>query len=1113
MTRIDIYIYKNYNVGMKTILSNTTKGSIAGILDLVKERLKQGEECIILTADRKVASMERTALETLKGCGAEFRVNVMSFTRFSAKTLGDNVKRCLTPEGSVMLLADVIEKCNDQFVYYRRVRPDSLANEVYAALTALRNSGISTADLREKADKMPLSLKNKAQDLALMYDGYLEALSDKREDSTTRLERLVSILNDDCGKNKNINFFVVGMEDFNHPQLRVLEALDKGVKSLTVGLVGGFDNRNKRVYPNSIIKKIQAVSKNRVVEEVCSDSTINAVQKSISKNLFSYEKLTAREIVDGSTITLKEAHTRQDEVLSVALDIVKRVMGGARYRDFEILIGNADYIPIIRNIFDRYGIVYFVDQKEMLQRQTKAKYLLSALAVITKNFRSDEVLDFVKNPLFELSLEENENVSRQDKIFRFENYVLEYSINYNKFREPFDCDNGDKLAIAEEVRQALQRVLSPLGGNGFRAMADIVGGVRTFLDNTQGAWIEHVERLSEESSHYKKCAEQVDSKINAILDEIEGVLYGESTLERFDTILRSMLKTLKIALVPTFLDSVFIGDISSKFTGENLYVLGANSGQLPSETEGGTIITAKDEELFDQAGISVYPSQRDRIRKNLFTLIEILAGCSGTLTISYSRTSTGDELNPSSIIQQFKGMFKKNGEPLTPEFISFDNLRSSMVTPEEVSVMFSSKDSVRHNILTYAESGRATESDMDIYRTAYGFLRDDDKASLDKIGGIPETIENNKKIKKTSISRLEQYFKCPYGYYLKYSLGLQKRKEGEMETFDAGTILHAIFESFFIELKAGRVTRDNIEDIVLSTFDDTLHKEENKRLLRLYTDKPDTRRVIDRMKNEGVRTCKDFYEISLHSRFEPAYLEAEFISREEADKKYGKDIGDKVLFDPITLDVDGRRVEIRGKIDRVDSNGNAFIIIDYKTFKGASLSAGDIYHGEKLQLYIYAKAMKDNTKQNIAGVFYLPIYAGFNKDDERRYNYEGQVTDNAELRNEIYGELPEGVESDFKQDTVLPQPKNGPSTANTYLNEEGFDARCRYAIDLAVEGVREIESGYISPRPICECASCEFKKVCTYAEVGARERYSVDSSIFVEYDKADGNSLSDGGDK
>ena len=1099
---------------MKTILSNTTKGSTLGILEQVRERLKEGEDCIILTADRKVASMERTVLEVLAECGAEFRVNVMSFTRFCAKALGDNVKRCLTPEGSVMLLADVIERCNDQFVYYRRVRPDSLANEVYAALTALRNSGISTADLREKADRMPASLKNKAQDLALMYDGYLEALSDKREDSTTRLETLVSILDEDCGKNKNVNFFVVGMDDFNHPQLKVLEALDKGVKSLTIGLVSGFENRNKRIYPNALIKKIKAVSKNRVAEDVFLDNTMNAVQKSISKNLFSYEKLSSREIVEGKSVTLKEAHTRQDEVLAVALDIVKKVMNGARYRDFEILIGNTDYIPIIRNVFDRYGIVYFVDQKEMLQRQTKVKYLLSALSVITKNYRSYEVLDFVKNPLFELSLNEGDDgVSRQDKIFRFENYVLEYSINYNKFREPFDCDSGEKLAVAEEVRQALQTTLKTFGGNGMRTMKDIVDDVRTFLNNAQGSWAEHVEKLSVESEHYKKCAEQVDNKLNAILEEIEGVLVGESNLEKFDTILRSMLKTLKIALVPTFLDSVFIGDTSSKFTGSgNLYVLGANSGQLPSETEGGTIITAKDEELFDQAGISVYPTQRDRIRKNLFTLIEILSSCSGDLTISYSLTSAGGELNPSSIIQQFKGMFKKNGEPLTPEIISFDNLRSSMVTPEDVSVMFASKDSVRHSILTYAESGRATESDMDIYRTAYSFLRDEDKVYLDKIGVVPETIENSKKIKKTSISRLEQYFKCPYSYYLKYSLGLQKRKEGEMESFDAGTILHAIFENFFIKLKAGQVTRENIEEIVLSTFDETLNKEENKRLLRLYTDKPDTRRIIDRMKNEGVRTCKDFYEIALHSKFKPAYLEAEFISREEAYKKYGKDIDDKVLFEPIVLDVDGRKVEIRGKIDRVDSNGKAFIILDYKTFKGASLSASDIYHGEKLQLYIYAKAMKDNTKQDIAGVFYLPIYAGFNKDDEKRYSYEGQVTSNAELRNEIYGELPEGVESWFIQDTVLPQPKNTPSVANTYLDEEGFDARCRYAIDLAVEGVKEIEGGYISPRPVCECANCDFKKVCTYAEVGARERYSVDPSIFVEYDKND-NALRDGGDK
>ena len=1091
---------------MKTILSNTTKGSIEGILQEVKKRLELKEDCIILTADRNVANMERVALDTLKNCGAEFRVNVMSFTRFCAKTLGDRVKRCLTPEGSVMLLADVIEKIDKRnFAYYSRVRADSLANEVYAALTALRNSGVSTDVLREKAGKMPLSLRNKAQDLALMYDGYLEALQDKREDSTTRLESLVEILKEDGGKNGNINFFVVGIDDFNHPQLKVLEALGNCAKSLTIGLVSGFKNKNSRVYPEKTVKKILALTKNRVAETTHLE-TLSKVQDSIVKNLFSYESLSSREIVEvGDTVTVKEGLTRQDEVMSVALDIVKKVQKGARYKDFEILIGSADYIPIIRNVFDRYGIVYFVDQKELLQKQTKAKYLLSALAVLAKNYRNEEVLDFVKNPLFVHSLESGDTITNEDKVFRFENYVLEYSINFGKFNQPFDCDRGERLEIAEEVRRALHKTLAVLGGCETRDMKDIVDSVRKFLDDVSEPWAKHVEKLAEmskESQYYKKCAEQVDNKINAILDEIESVLTGSSTLEKFDTIIASMFKTLKIALVPTYLDSVFIGDMSSKFSGSgDLYVVGANSGSLPAETDGGTIITAKDEELFENADIAIYPTQKDRINKTLYRIIEIFSSCRGKLTISYSVSSGGGELSPSSIIDQFEGMFKKNGAPLKAELISFDNLRSSMITPEEVSVMFSSKPSVKHNILTYAESGRAVESDMDIYRTAYMFLGDEDKVVLDKIGTVPNQVENAQKIKKTSISRLEQYFKCPYGYYLKYSLGLQKRKEGEMESFDAGTILHGIFEAFFIELQRGNVTRENVEHIVISAFEETLNKEENKRILRLYTDKPDTRRIIDRMKKEGVRTCKDFYEISLRSKFKPKYLEAEFISKDEANRKYGDEARDKVLFEPITLDIDGRKVEIRGKIDRVDSNGDKFIIIDYKTFKGAGLSASELYHGEKIQLYIYAKAMRDNTGQGIAGVFYLPIYAGFNKEDEKRYSYEGQVTDDESVRAEIYGELPEGITSTFTQETVLPQPKNAPSIANTYLSDAGFDARCKYAVDVAVEGVKEIESGYIAPRPICDCTNCDFNKICRYREMDERDKYSVDPSIFVEYDK------------
>ncbi|MBR2485601.1 MAG: hypothetical protein IKB54_04515, partial [Clostridia bacterium] len=216
---------------MKTIISNSTLGAIKGVLEDVKKRLLDGEDCIILTTDRNVANMERTVLNTLSGCGAEFKVKVVSFTRFAVQTLGDKVKSCLTPEGSVMLLADVIEKKQSQFVYYRRVRPDSLAGEVYAALTALRNSGVSTLEFREKSKRLPSSLQRKAQDLALMHEGYLEALSDKRHDSSTRLEALADLLEDSTEAVNSAHFYVVEMHDFNTPQLKVLGAIDKGAKS------------------------------------------------------------------------------------------------------------------------------------------------------------------------------------------------------------------------------------------------------------------------------------------------------------------------------------------------------------------------------------------------------------------------------------------------------------------------------------------------------------------------------------------------------------------------------------------------------------------------------------------------------------------------------------------------------------------------------------------------------------------------------------------------------------------------------------------------------------------------------------------------------------------
>ena len=173
---------------MKLIISNSSRGAYRGVMEQLKTRL--GESNIVIAPDRFTASVERGVISTLK-LESSFGIDVMSFTRLANKLVGKDIKKCLTPEGSVMLIGKVIAERYKDFKYYGRVAmSEGFASELYAALTAIRNSGISTEMLSESMQKMSPALKAKTQDIITIYDGYLEALSGRHSDSSTRLYAL-----------------------------------------------------------------------------------------------------------------------------------------------------------------------------------------------------------------------------------------------------------------------------------------------------------------------------------------------------------------------------------------------------------------------------------------------------------------------------------------------------------------------------------------------------------------------------------------------------------------------------------------------------------------------------------------------------------------------------------------------------------------------------------------------------------------------------------------------------------------------------------------------------------------------------------------------------------
>lgn len=52
-----------------------------------------------------------------------------------------------------------------------------------------------------------------------------------------------------------------------------------------------------------------------------------------------------------------------------------------------------------------------------------------------------------------------------------------------------------------------------------------------------------------------------------------------------------------------------------------------------------------------------------------------------------------------------------------------------------------------------------------------------------------------------SVTRFENYRRCPYMYFIRYGLKIDKRDEGEMEALDFGNYLHAGLHQFGQALK------------------------------------------------------------------------------------------------------------------------------------------------------------------------------------------------------------------------------------------------------------------------------------------------------------------------
>lgn len=186
-----------------------------------------------------------------------------------------------------------------------------------------------------------------------------------------------------------------------------------------------------------------------------------------------------------------------------------------------------------------------------------------------------------------------------------------------------------------------------------------------------------------------------------------------------------------------------------------------------------------------------------------------------------------------------------------------------------------------------------------------------------------------------SISRLEQYARCPFSFFARYCLGLEAAPQdaGDYSPLDRGTLLHWLLEKYYTKSPAESETRVVLEALARDWIEE--HGKDPEDILWSLRARDAVELILSLL--EADRSWQK------RANLRPVLHEASF-------GLPGSAVG--------TVRPGGGKVSFQGKIDRIDireEGGETWAVVyDYKTSRG--ISQKDIMAGKSLQIPVYLAA-------------------------------------------------------------------------------------------------------------------------------------------------------------
>lgn len=1030
---------------LKLIYSNTVNGAADAVLAELK---KASGRSIVLVPDSYTLGAEKLVME-YTGLKATLDIEVTGIMRLATRETGKSV---LSKEGAVLVMKKVINAHVNELRHYGRVaRAAGFAREIFAAITSMRMNGVTPERLEKASEELPDgATKRKNRDLIILYRGYLEALERDGWDGTMRAERFAAEIKDNP-RFRGINVFAFGFDSLSGIQIKILTEL-AAAGTLTAGLVYAPRDANAELMPSDSVRRLLAAASERGVEirkPVTAYEKVAEPFASIASTLFSGADGSVKD--PGGAVTLFGEANIFEEFNAVAREITRLVRReGYRYKDIAVVDAEPEHAKQLKEVFTRYAVPHYIDLRYPLRDTLPARYIEAATDAALFNMRRDKVLRLLKHPLFEWDETEK---------FEFENYALATNKDFGAFGEPFTGE-GSRF---EPLRLALENVIKPFSQKGAKA-ADFAAAAKRLISGE--AYEKNVRRCLEGvDENLATSNARAGEKTVGLLDEYVRLAGGESeTPEGFRQSFDAAVSAEELALIPRAADSVFVGKLRTGFIYRTraLFILGATQNAFPPKHDFLSIISASDAARLEEAGVRLYPTPYDSMREEQFAVRDLITKTE-KLYIGYPMSSATGANKPSGVILELKERLNKPvvrlSESFSPASVKdIKTLEDFTVTPENaVFGYLMHKDALPERAKEAIERALGDEA----------WRLNANESAVSEDVPMANTL-GEKGNYRTSVSRIETFYNCPYSHYLKYGLRLKEREEGKLKPLDVGLISHRVMERYFGKFK-GRfhaTPRETLDAAAKQIAAEEIAGETRFKNARAYT------AALKNLENSLVYVTGRLTDNLLKGVYEPFRTELDF---GQAGTK------------PVRIEVSFGAVDMTGKIDRVDvtekedATDKRVAVFDYKT--GAACGApAEIYFGKKLQLAIYLKAAAKTYSLEPAAAFYVPVRDGYTAAG-KDFSYKGFMLGDAVAVTEFdrgvaagepgaAGFLPVKVKTAADGEIKV-------SGSGSALGAKQISETLEYAEKVAAAALEDVYRGTVARKPLKGgCKRCVYREVC-----------------------------------